>query len=120
MTFSLQTTVAHYWIEGNLPSTAKCEKCLKGCYTDLCLAGFRCGWCGITVKISLINNNCTNEICIPQLHSYCFDSYASDPRNQKCTFRDLSFMILPPNVVTVPVKQVSWTEDDDETVDGKS
>jgi len=40
----------HYWREGNLPNNSKCAVCKKSCFTAECLTGFRCGWCGITVK----------------------------------------------------------------------
>lgn len=40
----------HHWIEGNLPSSARCQTCAKACSTTECLSGFRCGWCGITVS----------------------------------------------------------------------
>lgn len=40
----------HHWREGNLPSSSKCAVCKKSCFTAECLAGFRCEWCGMTVK----------------------------------------------------------------------
>lgn len=40
----------HHWREGNLPGSSKCAVCKKSCFTAECLAGFRCEWCGMTVK----------------------------------------------------------------------
>lgn len=40
----------HHWREGNLPSSSKCAACKKGCCSAECLSGFRCEWCGMTVK----------------------------------------------------------------------
>lgn len=40
----------HHWREGNLRPGAVCYACAKPCWTTDCLAGFRCEWCGITVR----------------------------------------------------------------------
>lgn len=40
----------HHWREGNLPNNSKCALCKKSCFSAECLSGFRCEWCGITVK----------------------------------------------------------------------
>jgi diacylglycerol kinase (ATP) len=82
----------HHWIEGNLTSSAKCEVCGKSCSSDLSLTGFHCGWCGVTV------------------HSSCFDFYTS--RYKTCDFRDLIYMIVPPNSVSLPIKESSLVDDD--------
>jgi len=44
----------HYWREGNLPTGAKCILCRKSCWSAECLAGWKCEWCGLAVKISFI------------------------------------------------------------------
>ena len=49
--YIVQVPFIHHWIEGNLPSSGKCEVCDKCCSTDLSLSGFRCGWCGICVSV---------------------------------------------------------------------
>jgi diacylglycerol kinase (ATP) len=41
----------HHWREGNLPSNTKCALCKKACWSQECLAGMRCEWCGMTVSI---------------------------------------------------------------------
>lgn len=41
----------HHWREGNLPTNSKCVKCRKTCWSSECLAGMRCEWCGITVRL---------------------------------------------------------------------
>ncbi len=41
----------HHWVEGNLPSSARCHLCTEKCSTTDCLSGFKCGWCGITVSL---------------------------------------------------------------------
>lgn len=41
----------HHWREGNLPSNSKCALCKKTCWTSECLSGYRCEWCGMTVRI---------------------------------------------------------------------
>ena len=48
--FGVPTEDTHHWIEGNLPSVARCQICTKGCASTDCLTGFRCGWCGIAVS----------------------------------------------------------------------
>ena len=48
--FSSLSTDSHHWIEGNLPSSARCQVCTKSCTSTDCLTGFRCGWCGIAVS----------------------------------------------------------------------
>lgn len=45
----------HHWREGNLRPGAVCYACAKPCWTTVCLAGFRCEWCGITVSKMLKN-----------------------------------------------------------------
>ncbi|XP_065897933.1 diacylglycerol kinase theta-like [Dysidea avara] len=65
----------HHWIEGNLPK-GKCEECGKS-YGDQCLNGMRCTWCGILV------------------HSSCFIKIEKTP----CDFRDLSALVLAPEIV---------------------
>ena len=41
----------HHWVEGNLPSSARCWVCAKSCSTTECLSSFKCGWCGISVSV---------------------------------------------------------------------
>lgn len=48
---SLQDTFHHHWREGNLSSAARCEVCRRSCGSSDVLAGMRCEWCGITVRI---------------------------------------------------------------------
>uniref|UniRef100_A0A1X7V9D8 Diacylglycerol kinase n=1 Tax=Amphimedon queenslandica TaxID=400682 RepID=A0A1X7V9D8_AMPQE len=93
-TCTTKTDFDHHWIEGNLTSHAKCEMCTKPCFTDLCLTGFRCGWCGIT------------------LHSSCFNAFIKSDKCKSCDFRDLSHMILPPYCVSMPISQRTLQQDE--------
>ncbi|XP_011402934.1 PREDICTED: diacylglycerol kinase theta-like [Amphimedon queenslandica] len=93
-TCTTKTDFDHHWIEGNLTSHAKCEMCTKPCFTDLCLTGFRCGWCGIT------------------LHSSCFNAFIKSDKCKSCDFRDLSYMILPPYCVSMPISQKTLQQDE--------
>lgn len=56
------------------------------------------------------------NICFSQVHSTCLESYQSVSKNNICTFRDLVYMIVPPNCVSMSVSQN--TLDIEETVDG--
>lgn len=52
----------HHWREGNLPSSSKCAQCKKGCFSVECLSGFRCEWCGMTVRNKITSwKVCRNE-----------------------------------------------------------
>lgn len=42
----------HHWREGNLPANSKCAACRRACWSAECLTGYRCEWCGSTVRIS--------------------------------------------------------------------
>lgn len=63
--YPLQEPLRHHWIEGNLPSTSRCEQCGKNCFTDITLSGFRCGWCGITVRTLLFYHTHTHTLLFP-------------------------------------------------------
>jgi len=41
----------HHWREGNLAGNSKCMHCKKTCWSAECLAGMRCEWCGVTVRM---------------------------------------------------------------------
>lgn len=113
----MQVSFDHHWIEGNLTSTAKCEQCTKPCFTDLCLTGYHCGWCGITVSYyTLLMFTLSNTI---QLHSSCFNAYKKSDKCQSCGFRDLCYMMLPPYCVYhLPISR--HTIQQDETVEGNN
>lgn len=55
----------HHWREGNLPKDSKCALCKKNCCTTECLSGFRCEWCGMTVRTILI------QLLITHFYSVC-------------------------------------------------
>ena len=46
-----------------------------------------------------------------QVHSNCLDDYTINIRNQKCTFRDLRYMIVSPVALSVPVKEFEIGEE---------
>ncbi|GMT34348.1 hypothetical protein PFISCL1PPCAC_25645, partial [Pristionchus fissidentatus] len=69
----------HHMKEGNLPRDSKCCVCKKTCYSNECLAGMRCEWCGATA------------------HAVCYRQMPSD-----CDYGILAKIMLPPNCLTIP------------------
>ena len=59
---------SHHWIEGNLPSSARCQVCTKSCSSSDCLTGFRCGWCGIEVSVCVCVCAC---VCVCVCDGVC-------------------------------------------------
>ena len=51
-----------------------------------------------------------------KVHSNCLDTYTINPRNGRCTFRDMKCMVLPPVTVSMLVKEVE--QGDEVTVAG--
>lgn len=47
---SLQVSMPHQWLEGNLPVSAKCSICDKTCGSVLRLQDWRCLWCKAMVR----------------------------------------------------------------------
>jgi len=47
---SLQLSIPHQWMEGNLPVGSKCCMCEKPCGSKKRLQDFRCLWCKWTVS----------------------------------------------------------------------
>ncbi|GBP52497.1 Diacylglycerol kinase theta [Eumeta japonica] len=43
----------HHWREGNLPPASKCAACRRACHSAECLTGYRCEWCGSTVRTAI-------------------------------------------------------------------
>lgn len=52
----------HHWREGNLPANSKCAACRRACCSTECLTGYRCEWCGTTVRSSLLSQHSHNTI----------------------------------------------------------
>lgn len=44
----------HHWREGNLPANSKCSACRRACWSAECLTGYRCEWCGSTVRTATL------------------------------------------------------------------
>ena len=72
----------HHFQEGNLPNQSKCAKCRKACWSDVCLTGMRCQWCGLTAHSS----------CLSNLHN----------SQSLCQFGCLEPIFLPPGAVSIP------------------
>nr|CAH7752082.1 unnamed protein product [Callosobruchus chinensis] len=74
----------HHWREGNLPAgNTKCAVCKKNCWTQECLSGYRCEWCGMTC------------------HAACHVQVSSE-----CKFGMLEPIYLPPHSVSIPRTEV--------------
>lgn len=52
--FSLQVSMPHQWLEGNLPVSAKCVVCDKNCGSVRRLQDWRCLWCKAIVSVDWV------------------------------------------------------------------
>ncbi|CAH1986375.1 unnamed protein product [Acanthoscelides obtectus] len=74
----------HHWREGNLPAgNTKCALCKKTCWSQECLSGYRCEWCGLAC------------------HAACHVQVSSE-----CKFGMLEPIYLPPHSVSIPRTEV--------------
>ena len=74
-------TFPHHWREGNIPSGARCEICRRTCSSSDVLAGMRCQWCGITVRLktkikvspqkTTVANNARQHVACACFNSVC-------------------------------------------------
>lgn len=98
----------HHWREGNLPINSKCAVCRKTCWSSECLAGMRCEWCGITVRIdqnTFILGMCRRQekksqsiyVDSIQTHSMCRSRVP-----EECSFGTLRDIIIPPYAISIP------------------
>ncbi|KAJ8321813.1 hypothetical protein KUTeg_000284 [Tegillarca granosa] len=85
----------HHWREGNLPANSKCVACKKTCWSSECLAGMRCEWCGVTIKLE-------KGLVLRSAHAGCYRSLPAE-----CNFGTLREIMLPPSCLTIPRMEVS-------------
>lgn len=102
----------HHWREGNLPANSKCSACRRACWSAECLTGYRCEWCGSTVRTHthlLHSTTCslctpyivTDRAVVPQCHAGCRALIQDD-----CNFGMLQPIFLPPSAVSIPRTEV--------------
>lgn len=62
---SLQVTMPHQWLEGNLPVSARCAVCDRTCGSVRRLQDWRCLWCKAIVRM------CPSLSPLPQHRQHC-------------------------------------------------